>query len=355
MSPTDCNHSSGSKLKYCDNDVFVFSPTCVVESFLHNSEQGMRIFLMNETTLCLGLLLVLQYHLTIFVPKGFYFRKYSSKSGAVRLFGRNLVVLVLYYSDFDFMGGRLRNPFLVSLGFIFIDTVVLWFSVRAVAKCVHIEAPRPRPKKKCIMSRYTDWSASTGATALVFLAQFGLFLLFVMYLNEDEQSHDPCNVVIFQWLIGVLLTNIAGADETGVPFNYLIWKKIYYDWERSSRSIEQSIPHELKKPRLVEFGFRVAFDFVVNSFCREVLLGLAPVVLSVSDRWDFVKDCLAIFFISRLDDLDDHKSLDESIKGWMVSQQHDEVAGSDEEDDCGGEYGEYTTVPDAAWNRDDCC
>jgi hypothetical protein len=46
-------------------------------------------------------------------------------------------------------------------------------------------------------------------------------------------------------------------------------------------------------------------------------------MLAVVAREDFIKDVLAIFFISKLDDIDDPKTLDQSLKDWQDGKTED--------------------------------
>jgi hypothetical protein len=140
--------------------------------------------------------------------------------------------------------------------------------------------------------------------------------MFVLSMNEDEDTHSPCNVIIFQWVVGVAVTNVAGYEEAGSQFDIRVWNAL-------RREIEETQKYKDESWALwwiwMKFYMRMVFDFVINSFCREALLGLAPVLLSVSERMDFVKDCLAIFFIARMDDLPDPRTVEECLKEWWES------------------------------------
>jgi len=69
------------------------------------------------------------------------------------------------------------------------------------------------------------------------------------------------------------------------------------------------------KDHPVQYWSRLFFDGTINAFCREALLCLAPVALSVSNRDELVKDCLAIFFISRMDDIEP-RQIKETLEEW---------------------------------------
>merc|ERR1712151_52246 len=56
-------------------------------------------------------------------------------------------------------------------------------------------------------------------------------------------------------------------------------------------------------------GLRQCMDFGVNAVVRSIVLHTFPILLSVEDPLDFVKDCTAVFFITTLDDLDFPKDL----------------------------------------------
>merc|ERR1712087_346021 len=81
-----------------------------------------------------------------------------------------------------------------------------------------------------------------------------------------------------------------------------------------------------------KFCTRFLYDLTINCFCREVLLCIAPIALSTSDRNDLIKDCLAIFFITKLDDIDDPDSIMNCLKKLFKKEENDRKGPKDVED-----------------------
>merc|ERR1712113_1045097 len=50
---------------------------------------------------------------------------------------------------------------------------------------------------------------------------------------------------------------------------------------------------------------RAFLAFIINSVSRSLLLGTAPIMVSVEGPMDFIKDVMAVFFIVNLDDFDE--------------------------------------------------
>lgn len=138
-------------------------------------------------------------------------------------------------------------------------------------------------------------------------------------LNSDPDTHNVESVSFMKWFFAVVLTILAGEDEVGAPFNHEFWDHL----------CEQKIA-SLKKPvfwglwqieRRYEFRFRMVLSFIVNRIFRGIILGTGPIMLCVSGPMDFIKDCLAIFFITKLDDLDDTECLEEVIKAFKIRER----------------------------------
>merc|ERR1711920_144582 len=160
-------------------------------------------------------------------------------------------------------------------------------------------------------------SVPWGFTTITFVAQFALFSIFVLEMNGDVKTHERCNMNVFHWLAAVLVTNVAGLQESGDSFKKEVWDEL---WEQrgTSENAEKVREHP------VQYWTRLFYAGTINGFCRELLLCLAPVALSVVDRDDLVKDCLAIFFISKIDDIDP-KTICKALEDWKAELQADDV------------------------------
>lgn len=147
---------------------------------------------------------------------------------------------------------------------------------------------------------------------LYFFVQGGLMCYFVFHLNNDEDTRDRSKLSIVKWLIGLVITAIAGDDESGSNYDWLFWRRMFVNLhdrhtlpcEGARRYIFWFFPVSLA----FEWRCRQTMDFIVNALFRAILIGLAPILLCVEDPMDFIKDVLAIFFVVKLDDFDDPRS-----------------------------------------------
>jgi len=167
-------------------------------------------------------------------------------------------------------------------------------------------------EKEMIDSKFADFSVSWSMASFIFVGQFALFLFFVLELNGDGDTHDVCSMNVFHWLTAIIVTNVAGQDESGEGFHRTVWHVLRTRSAKFSKEVEKY--GEVKFT--VQFWCRLFYAATINGFVREVLLCLAPVALSVVDRGDLVKDCLAIFFISQMDDLKESKKIDVALEEW---------------------------------------
>merc|ERR1712087_775522 len=172
-------------------------------------------------------------------------------------------------------------------------------------------------KNEIICSRFSDFSVSWGFTTVTFVAQFALFSIFVLEMNGDVKTHARCNMNVFHWLAAVLVTNVAGLQESGDSFKKEVWDELWEQRETSDRA-------ERVREHPVQYWTRLFYAGTINGFCRELLLCLAPVALSVVDRNDLVKDCLAIFFISKIDDIQQPKTIGKVLEDWKAEIQADD-------------------------------
>uniref|UniRef100_A0A7S1EXT2 Uncharacterized protein n=1 Tax=Noctiluca scintillans TaxID=2966 RepID=A0A7S1EXT2_NOCSC len=65
----------------------------------------------------------------------------------------------------------------------------------------------------------------------------------------------------------------------------------------------------VKVPYNVDWTTRRGMDWFVNSVIRETIKFTTPILVNSEEPLDFVKDCMAIFFLTQLDDLTEDFSL----------------------------------------------
>lgn len=282
-------------------------------------ENVLRSMLLNEAMIFLALALVLQYYVLLFCPKRLCIsaRRYGV-SEAFRLIGRNVIILQLYYAPWiwELFGvpASNRHPFCCSLLLVAFDACGFSYFVRGLSwllqgcrrgGCFTREQLAKAKKDDAVKNKYQHLASPLLAVFALFMAQVSLFALMVTFINHDPDTHDTCKVVLLEWVVAVIVTHVAGSDESGSAHDGAVWSQMLKDMQKSGQ-------YEGHK---VEYWARRAADLIINTFCREVLFGVAPIVLCASGPMDFVKDALAIFFIVRLDDLNDAKSITETLKG----------------------------------------
>jgi len=81
-------------------------------------------------------------------------------------------------------------------------------------------------------------------------------------------------------------------------------------------------------PLRCEWYIRLGFDFMINSLVRKVVLLTAPIIFCTEEPLDFIKDCLAVFFISTLDDTSPGSS--PTDKNEEIFKVLDNMIGDDE-------------------------
>mmetsp|Transcript_147145 Transcript_147145/g.256838 ORF Transcript_147145/g.256838 Transcript_147145/m.256838 type:complete len:505 (+) Transcript_147145:78-1592(+) len=183
---------------------------------------------------------------------------------------------------------------------------------------------------------YMDISRPFKLPVLFFLAQIGLITYYAYFLNDDEDTHDVKQVSAIKWSVGVLLTLVAsetgkedGKDEAGADFRYHFWTNLF------KRTLLKEGLELDQKPYLRnrlfwffqvsvhrEWRYRRFFDFMVNRFCRTILLGTSAIILCVEPPLDFIKDVMAVYFICNLDDYDEAKNWQDVRESFLDNAVH---------------------------------
>jgi hypothetical protein len=225
------------------------------------------------------------------------------------------------YEDLENNWLHFHEAFLESIIFAFFESFV-GVIFRWLQKNKGRDYDKPlgddEPGAQLVGTKFADFSVPRTFTAIIFVAQFALFFFFTLDMNGDEDTHCRYKMNIFHWFAAVLVTNVSGHAESGGSFNPDLWTALWNS-EKDGCKV---------KDHRKEFFGRLFFDATINAFSREVLLCLAPVALSVVDRDDLIKDSLAIFFISRMDDIAEDRTIDQTLTGWSR-----EIRYRNEEDD----------------------
>merc|ERR1712032_538105 len=224
-----------------------------------------------------------------------------------------------------------------------------------------------------IENKYRDISHPFQDITCLFLCQLGLFFYYVAYLNYDPDSHDPDKLSLMKWIVAIMVTEAVTTEELGVAF--LARDFFYYcdvlgktpsfftgdDEEMSDPRLTESLDDQnedskIKKwltslrfhtakdgsrrkrkarvgctsipiPVTVEYWCRMIWDIIVNSPIRTIVLITAPVLLAVSENMDFVQNCTAVFFLIKLDDLDDAKSVQSMVRQTKAKLEKEKEKG----------------------------
>merc|ERR1712062_858008 len=106
----------------------------------------------------------------------------------------------------------------------------------------------------------------------------------------DETSHDKTKFKFHFWFLAVLMANFAAKENACEAFKLERWRSVH----------NQMLQQEYSE------GFwrlRMFMDWMVNGFGRKLVLGTTPILLCNDKPLDFIKDCMAIWFVFMLDDL----------------------------------------------------
>lgn len=268
-----------------------------------------RVFLRSEWVL-VGVAFILNYHAMVFWDccndKTCCGKGTRNGSTWLRTIGRQLVILQFYYCRSPWLEIFNENPLIFGLVVVLLDV----FFMKRFTRFLQVRSQRLSRRDfenmiilpdEPIKSKYMDFSRGWGTVVLTFFCQVMLFILFYLYVNADTVSHDRCNIMVVAWIVSVAVVLEAGLEEAGDAYHPELWEQVKNELEKKDYDFQK------------EFRLRRTFDFLVNSFVREALLGVTPIILCVESPIDIVKDVLAVFFICKFDDLDDAMSIKDMV------------------------------------------
>jgi hypothetical protein len=160
---------------------------------------------------------------------------------------------------------------------------------------------------KPIHNCYMDVTNNPLRVALTFIIQVCLVLCYIWTMNrqtvamnypwDDIKDNGKENMFnCSKWALAVLITLIVGDGEMGEVFDGSFWDKVTKNSDRP----------DLARYRF-ECNVRRFLDKTVNEGFRSLLMSTAPIMLCSVSPMDFIMDCLAIFFILKIDDYDSPK------------------------------------------------
>mmetsp|Transcript_83479 Transcript_83479/g.145114 ORF Transcript_83479/g.145114 Transcript_83479/m.145114 type:complete len:418 (-) Transcript_83479:142-1395(-) len=238
-----------------------------------------------------------------------------------------------------------KSPFVSSCTFIFLDQVVVWAVIKKLKEkgIVRPCSDTCRSSSQPILCQrifreeekmagnleadniYQDLRVPFKRCVLTCFAQMGLIMYYVFELNglntqEDDDDNvylrmiDPDCPSLVKWLLAVVITEIVQDDDTGKKFgdeSWLFWTKVEEQFYRNheTREADECSLHHAKDgsflPLWTHLYARCLMDMLINSMMFTMIMTTAPIMLSVEQPLDYVKDVTAVFFILKLDDIDD--------------------------------------------------
>jgi len=164
-----------------------------------------------------------------------------------------------------------------------------------------------------VVNRYQLPTSSFTTLVFLFVCQMTLSLFYIYSLNNNKKGWADSSG--WRWFIGLLLCNLAGEDEIGYVFQFAFWLKLLHTKDPRMQKVPSMMFFFKIQDFKKEVRARMFMSMFVNMFTRRIILCTAPILLSVAnDPIDSVKDCLAVFFINKLDDLHDHVRFVKALK-----------------------------------------
>eukprot|EP00418_Pyrodinium_bahamense_P049453 CAMPEP_0179186594 /NCGR_PEP_ID=MMETSP0796-20121207/92555_1 /TAXON_ID=73915 /ORGANISM="Pyrodinium bahamense, Strain pbaha01" /LENGTH=248 /DNA_ID=CAMNT_0020890599 /DNA_START=251 /DNA_END=997 /DNA_ORIENTATION=+ len=181
-----------------------------------------------------------------------------------------------------------------------------------------------------VSNRYQALTNSFTATCLLFLCQATLGFYYIYELNHRSSEERFEGASPWRWFIGLSLCTIAGETELGGDFEVGYW--VFLSKQEDLMKKRTRIFYCIPTTYSVELRIRGIMSLIVNLFLRRIILGTAPILLGVESPLDFIKDCLAVFFITKLDDLEKPLNL-KSMRARLLHQEKSTSLLDGEDDD----------------------
>ncbi|CAK0870267.1 unnamed protein product [Prorocentrum cordatum] len=204
-------------------------------------------------------------------------------------------------------GVEANNPFIHSMWLTFLDNTVIW-SARHAVEAYLFGATNEEVKVDKMWNLKTVYALPGYAgikVLLIWASQTVLFLLYVLVMNDKSKVIQALGVGLrnehhhtLTWILGVLLICTVGEKATGDGFSLAPWEAVY-------NVIKEERHFCRRAARNLPVVGRLFGAWTANSVYRQMLLNTTAILLSTEGPLDFIKDVLAIAFISTLDDADD--------------------------------------------------
>jgi len=176
--------------------------------------------------------------------------------------------------------------------------------------------------ERTISNQYEDLTTPFTKILLLFTCQATLGFYYVYELNHRSSDNKLEGISPWRWFIGVCLCTIAGESELGSAFEADYWFFLLNQKELIDK--QRRIYGCITVTYRAEVWIRAVMSLIVNMIIRRIILGTAPIFLGVESPMDFIKDCLAVFFITKLDDME-QTFLFEDMKAQLDKEEVIEV------------------------------
>uniref|UniRef100_A0A7S1MAB7 Ion transport domain-containing protein n=1 Tax=Alexandrium catenella TaxID=2925 RepID=A0A7S1MAB7_ALECA len=224
---------------------------------------NLKPLLLNDFMFYTSIVLILQWHIRFGFADVIHHKLFKDARGGKkwtkaqvkpmmtpRRLGLNVLIFVIYYDDQPpwFLEDILHNrPFVCSVGLVFLDTVVLFYSFMILgwslskhnhrgtepAKSNEYIDPLDEseddghcPEKFEATNVYEDLTMQFRRVTPVWIVQMALVALYIEQLNKDKDTKDVNQVDYAYWVIAVIFQMHGGDAQVGEPFNALYWNRI---------------------------------------------------------------------------------------------------------------------------------
>lgn len=209
--------------------------------------------LLSDSMFYLSILMVLQWHIRFhlgefihekFCRGGRWSKRQVKPMMTLRRLGLNILILGIYYDKS--LPGTLNElvenrPFFCSIGLVFVDTVVLFYSFMLLGSIVNptsmdmTEWTDPLdegeddgicPDKFEANNIYEDLTIKFRRVCPIWLVQIMLVAFYIEELNSSKDTKQLENVDFIYWVVAVIFQMHGGDAQVGEGFNSKYWKRI---------------------------------------------------------------------------------------------------------------------------------
>lgn len=164
-----------------------------------------------------------------------------------------------------------------------------------------------------VTNKFADISFNFCYAVLIFLGQCCLFFIYVVFMNENPAIHHNTNISVMKWIVGTVIM-IIHRDESGAEYVPLVWMELHKAIDKQSREENDNFPKPVRVRIMpfIKFTFPISFyqeiwirqamSFIVNSLMFTIIVTTAPVLLSTLTAEEFIVDCVALLWLTKIDD-----------------------------------------------------